>query len=364
MSLLETPHLMIDEKQMLSNIAKMAAIAGKQQVKLRPHIKTHKMPEFAHMQIKHGAVGITVAKLAEAEIMAEHGIDDIFIAYPLVVPSKIERFLALSKRIRLIGAFDSLVGVKKISELAVRKGMTAELRMEVDLGLKRTGVVYDKALELAKAAYALPGIKLNGIYGFKGPTYQGKPTKDIEAAGKEEAALLSDLARAMEAEGMEIEDISAGSSPSAGFAGQDRVTEIRPGTYIFNDRMQEAHGVCSLEECAAHVTVTIVSRPTDTLAIVDGGSKTFASDVQPGSAPLHLDGFGQIKGYPDAVLERMNEEHGMLRLKPEHPFQIGDQVEIIPNHICSTVNLHNYAYLKQVNGEVAAMKIAARGQLT
>jgi D-serine deaminase-like pyridoxal phosphate-dependent protein len=139
------------------------------------------------------------------------------------------------------------------------------------------------------------------------------------------------------------------------------VTEIRPGTYIFYDRMLTQMGICTSEDCAAKVVVTIVSMSPD-LLVVDGGSKTFATDVQPNQAPLYLQGFGEVIGYPDAVLERMNEEHGMIRMNAPHNLQIGDTLEIIPNHICSTVNLHNTVYVEDEHG-IVAMPVLGRGKL-
>ena len=163
---------------------------------------------------------------------------------------------------------------------------------------------------------------------------------------------------------MRIEDVSVGSTPTAEYVAKvDGVTEIRPGTYVFSDRMQARLGACSLDECAAVMVCTVVSRPAQDLVIIDGGSKTFATDVGPGAEPLNLEGYGHVVGYSDAVLERVTEEHGMLSVDEGCDLEVGDTLQLIPNHICSTVNLHDQVYLVGEGGTVKETKVAARGRV-
>jgi D-serine deaminase-like pyridoxal phosphate-dependent protein len=218
---------------------------------------------------------------------------------------------------------------------------------------------------LAREIHALEGLDLTGIYTYRGAVMEdGSPTLDLEAAGLEEGELMVSLADRIREQGIPIEDVSLGSTPTAASAGEvEGVTEIRPGTYVFYDRMQARLGACSLEECAASVVATVVSRPSEDLAIIDGGSKTFATDVPPDTGPLNLEGFGHVVGYPDAVLERLTEEHGMLRVRREHDLGVGDTVGIIPNHVCSTVNLHNEVYLMDDDGDAERIDVSARGKL-
>lgn len=360
---LETPCIVIDASIMHANIRRMADAAQRLGVRLRPHAKTHKIPEFAAAQIAAGASGITVAKISEAEVMAGRGIDDIFVAYPVVTASKIERALKLSERIRLCVGVDSETGARSLEEAAARHGRTLRVRLEIDSGLKRTGVLYEDAVKLAQLIHGLPHLELDGIYTFRGNLLGGKPTLDLRSAGLEEGRLMVQLAEQMRAQGVPIREVSVGSTPTALYAGEvDGVTEVRPGTYIFYDRMQAKLGVCTLDDCAAAVLATVVSRPSDTLAIVDGGSKTFATDVQPDKEPLHLSGFGYMPAVPNALLERLTEEHGMIRSQAGDGLQIGSKVRIIPNHICSTVNLHSRVYLQE-NGRYRAIQVAARGMV-
>jgi D-serine deaminase-like pyridoxal phosphate-dependent protein len=361
----QTPFVLIDVPGMDRNILEMAEIAEKNGVSLRPHVKTHKIPAIARKQVGAGAGGITVAKVSEAEIMADGGLDDIFIAYPVVTEAKIRRAMLLNERVRLIVGVDSLEGARKLSSVAEEKGAAVEVRLEVDTGLKRTGVRLREAVELAGGISKLGNLDLTGIYTYRGAVLEnGGPTLDLEKAGYQEGALMVSLANQMRERGIKLEDVSLGSTPTAKYAAEvEGVTEIRPGTYVFYDRMQAELGACSLEDCAARVLATVVSRPTPDLAIIDGGSKTFATDVQPGKEPLGLEGFGHIIGHPAAVLERLTEEHGMLALDEADDLGVGDTVEIVPNHVCSTVNLHDDVYLRSADDSIEKVRVAARGRV-
>ncbi|MFC4101898.1 alanine racemase [Paenibacillus xanthanilyticus] len=362
---LETPCIVIDAAVMDANIAQAAQMAQQAGVKLRPHAKTHKMPLIAKKQIEAGASGITVAKVSEAEIMADGGIDDIFIAYPLIAESKIRRAIGVSKRIaNLIVGVDSEEGARLLSRVAISEGHSLQVRLEIDTGLRRTGVPYEEALELAQYIHSLDSIQLTGIYTFRGALLDGKSTKDIEAAGKAEGLMMVELAERIREAGVPVQDVSVGSSPTGAFAATvPGVTEIRPGTYVFQDRMLVEFGTCALEQCAAYVLATVVtSRPEEGHAVIDGGSKTFATDVQPNTNPLQLRGFGHVLEAPDALLERLSEEHGILRTAPGTSLAPGDRVRVIPNHICSTINLHNHVYLLEED-RVRQLDVAARGML-
>ncbi|MBH5320114.1 alanine racemase [Paenibacillus sp. GSMTC-2017] len=364
-TIFETPCVVINSDIVDSNIQKIAETINATGVKLRPHAKTHKMPEMALRQLKAGAIGITVAKIAEAEVMAEGGIKDIFVAYPIVSTSKLERAAKLVKSgIRLIIGVDSIEGAKRISTVASEQGVTLEVRLEIESGLNRTGVEASSAAQLAKAIASLEAVSLNGIFTYRGAMLSGAPTMDLRAAGHEEGTFMVSVAQSLRDAGLTIKDVSVGSSPTAIYAAEIAgITEVRPGTYIYQDRMQAAFDICSFEECAGAVWATVVSRPTSDRIVIDGGSKTFATDVQPDKAPLNLKGFGHIVGDDDAVFERMNEEHGVIRVNPASDYQIGDVIAIIPNHICSTVNLHSFIYLQNSDGELTKVAVAARGLL-
>jgi len=363
---LDTPTLVIDAQKMGQNILGMAGVAESRGVTLRPHVKTHKIPSLARRQTEAGAAGITVAKVSEAEVMADGGLDDIFIAFPLVTERKIRRAIGLAQRgVRLILGVDSRRGAHRLSSLAGEEGITLEVRLEVDSGLGRTGVPRAEAAGLAREISALENLNLTGVYTYRGAVLgDGSPAIDLEEAGRLEGELMVSVAKEIRDSGVPIEDVSVGSTPTSKHAaGVDGVTEIRPGTYVFYDRMQATLGVCSLSDCALRVLATIVSRPRPDLAIIDGGSKTFATDVQPKAAPLNLAGFGHVVGHPGAVLQRVTEEHGMLSVDEDSDLRVGDTVEIIPNHVCSTVNLHDEVHVLAADGGTEKVRVAARGMV-
>jgi D-serine deaminase-like pyridoxal phosphate-dependent protein len=363
---LDTPALVVDAQKLEQNILRMAAVAESRGVALRPHVKTHKIPSLARRQTEAGAAGITVATVSEAEVMADGGLDDIFVAYPLVTETKIRRAIGLEQRgIRLILGVDSRHGARMLSSLAGGEGITLEVRLEVDSGLGRTGVPRAEAAGLAREISDLENLDLTGVYTYRGAVLgDGSPTTELAEAGRLEGEMMASVAEEIRAAGVPIEDVSLGSTPTAEHAaGVEGITEIRPGTYVFYDRMQAALGVCSLSDCALRVLVTVASRPRPDLAIVDGGSKTFATDVQPKAAPLNLTGFGHVVGHPGAVLERVTEEHGMLSVDEDSDLQVGDTVEIIPNHVCSTVNLHDEVCVLAADGSTEKVLVAARGMV-
>lgn len=337
---METPYLLIDEKILDNNISRMACDVKNLGCKLRPHVKTHKNIEIAKKQIAAGACGITVAKLGEAEIMASGNIDDIFIAYPIIGQDKIKRALDLHDKVaRLILTAESLEGATALSNAALEAGITFEVRMEVDTGLKRTGVPIEYAKDLARKISLLDGLNLKGIFTFKGALYKGKPTHDYKLAGREEGEMLLSLKD--ELDFIYHLELSGGSTSTGLFTAEvDGIDEIRPGTYAFNDAMQIASGRCDVNDCAVKIFYTVVSAHEDGRLVVDGGSKSISTDITPNTPPYNLNGYGICPDDKFAILDRLSEEHGVVRLETgAHKYKVGDTICFISNHVCTTVNL-------------------------
>lgn len=370
LSVPETPCLVIDEPLARENIARVQQGVNAAGCQLRPHIKTHKMPYFARLQLEAGAAGITCAKVSEAEVMADGGAEDIFLAYPMVGDFRIKRALALSQRVRrLILAVDSLAGAKALSDAAAAAGLPLEVRLEVDTGAQRTGVLRDHAVDLAKAVAALPNLRLTGIYTFKSLVLHGAPTQDNAAAGKEEAQLMYDTAQAIRAAGVAIQDISVGSTPTWRQAAETGlVTEVRPGTYIFGDWMLTREHCAAFEQIAVRLYATVVSTPAPGYAILDGGTKTFPMDIPLDAEPYHYPGYAipiGKDGQPDwnLQLRRMNEEHGILTAQNgETGLTVGQVLELVPIHVCTAVNMQNHVFVAR-DGALRPMDVAARGML-
>ncbi len=364
-SQLETPCLIADMDVVKRNIKTMQDAADSYGCKLRPHIKTHKICKLAKLQIDAGAEGITCAKVSEAEVFAEAGVDDIFIAYPLVGQFRICRVLALSRKLRrLILAADSYEGAEALSRTAASAGMIFELRLEIDTGAGRTGVPIADAPGLAVKISRLPGLKLTGIYTFKSLLYKGQPTGDNEAAGREEGELMAATARAIQSMGVAIRDISAGSSPTGlSVARTGLVTEIRPGTYIFKDYMQLKERAAQSDELAVRYAVTVVSVNHEGYAVIDGGTKTFPCDVALNTPPLYCPGYAIVEDMPHLRLTRMNEEHGIITSDSGSTgLRVGQVLTLIPIHVCTAVNLQNNIYLLE-DGELTLQMVDARGML-
>jgi D-serine deaminase-like pyridoxal phosphate-dependent protein len=345
---LETPVPVIDLDRVENNLAKMQAYCDEHHLRLRPHIKTHKMPAFAHQQVERGAIGITCQKLGEAEVMIGAGLDDILISYPLIGPTKALRLAELARRAKMTVAVDNALALETVAEAARVAGASIGVLVEFDSGNKRTGVVLvDQALELARRTEATPGLRFDGLMTYPSTA----ATADFVAEARRQFA----------AAGIAISVVSGGGTPNAWQAHEIAgLTEVRVGTYIYHDRATVGAGAASLEDCALHLHATVVSRPTEERAVIDAGTKSLTSDtVTPSVGP----GFGLILGYPDAVIERLNEEHGVLDLSRcrEKP-ALGERVRILPNHVCVVSNLHDEVVISRDGRVVDTWRVAARGK--
>lgn len=362
---LETPCVVVDIRKAEENVIKWQKAVDAAGCKMRPHIKTHKMPYFAKMQLQHGASGITCAKVGEAEVMASSGIDDIFIAYPMVGAFRVKRVIALAKKVnRLILAVDSMEIATPLNEAAKQAGLVLEVRMEVDTGAKRTGVVRENAVSLAKQISQLSHIKLTGIYTFKSLILHNEVTVDNEKAAQEEGELMQSIAEEIRNAGVPIEEISAGSTPTGIQVAQTgKITETRPGTYIFGDHMLCMEKAAQPSDIAVRIYATVVSTPCKEYAVIDGGTKTFPMDITPNVPPYYYPGYALLAGSDDLQLLRMNEEHGIITSKKgDTELKVGDILELVPIHVCTAVNMQNEMYL--YDGETLKKeKIAARGML-
>jgi D-serine deaminase-like pyridoxal phosphate-dependent protein len=358
---LDTPLIAVDLDLLGRNIAEMAALAASYGVALRPHAKTHKSPHIARLQLEAGAVGLTCAKLGEAEVLVEQGgVTDILIAYPIVGDIKIQRLLHLLDRARVIVAIDTHRAAAALSQAISTRARTLDIYLEVNTGQDRAGAYAgQEAVDLAVAISQMPGLRLAGVMtheghaGFSGPD-------DIAIIAEKAGQALVDTAERIRCQGIEVTDVSVGSTPASWFTPRvPGITEMRPGTYVFHDNNAFRHGRIGPDRCAARVVATVVSRPASDRAIIDAGSKALALDPSP-SHPGH----GFIVGHPGTTIARLSEEHGVVTLPPEESgFDVGDRVEIIPNHICPTVNLTDELVVIRDGHIVDHWPVAARGKV-
>ncbi|HEY8564478.1 MAG TPA: D-TA family PLP-dependent enzyme [Beijerinckiaceae bacterium] len=345
-----TPAVVIDLDRVEANIAKLQTRCDAAGVANRPHIKTHKSPELARMQREAGAKGITCQKLGEAEVMADGGLDDILISYNILGQEKLGRLGQLLRRVTVTVAADNPVTIEGLPEAARLAERPLPVVIECDTGLKRAGVeTPGEAVALARQVAAAPGLDFAGFLLY--PPVDGWPATQ---------AFLDEAMAGLREAGLAPRIVSTGGSPNLIHLGElEGATEHRSGTSIFNDRMQVAAGVATLEDCALHVYSTVVSRAAPERGILDAGSKTLTSDTG------GLDGHGLILEHPRAKIARFAEEHGFLDLSAcnDRP-KVGDVVRIVPNHVCVVVNMVDR--LIAVRGEmiVGEIAVAARGRIT
>ncbi len=358
---IDTPALLVDRDRLEANIGRFTKMASQVGVALRPHIKTHKTLEIAALQVNAGASGITCAKLGEAEIYADAGFNDVFVAYPVIGREKAHRAVQLAKRCKLIVGVESVTGIQQLSEAARAADVMLQVRLELDSGLRRTGVAAEAAEELCRLILAAPGLHLDGIFTFRGASFPSAPTRESDVLGEQEGAWMVAQAERLRAAGIPIHAVSVGSTFTAASAARvPGVTEVRPGTYVFFDRMTTRGGANTLDEIALSVLTTVVSRPAQDVAIIDAGSKTFSGDVVPAAAGL--EGYAVTVDGRSGILDRMNEEHGFVRLAAGVDPAIGDHLTFFPNHVCTTVNLSDELVVVQQGIVTDRWRVAARGR--
>jgi D-serine deaminase-like pyridoxal phosphate-dependent protein len=355
---LDTPALVIDLDVMERNLQRAADYASVHGLRLRPHTKTHKIPALARMQIDRGASGVTVAKTTEGEVMLKAAPKELLVAYPVLGKEKMERLVRLARQTNVTVSLDSSIVANAISEAANAAGVTIGVFVEIDAGLHRVGVTTEEPLrQLALTVDSLPGLRFDGIAFYPGHIKKMDPVATVILLNVENTIqeALGTLKRA----GLEARVVSGGSTPALYRSHLiPSMTEIRPGTYIFNDRNTVLSGSCLWEDCAANVLTTVVSTSVPNRVILDGGSKTFSSDrsVEPG--------FGRIVEAPDAEFEKMNEEHGFVDPKRcTRRWRTGEKVRVIPNHICVAMNLHERVYGYRGEEVEDVWEVEGRGKL-
>lgn len=346
---LDTPVATVDLDAVERNVARMQGYCDAHGLAFRPHIKTHKLPALAHLQVSAGAVGIACQKLGEAEVMQQAGIDDILVTFPLVGRAKAARFAALAGEGTLRAVGDSEHVARGLSAGLVEAGATAGFLVECDTGFERTGVqTPGAAAELAALVAELPGLRFDGLM-----TY---PT--LPATGQ----WLRDAIAELAGRGLEATVVSGGGTP--GFFSTHEtpeVTEVRAGTYVYGDRSCIVNGSVPLESCALRIRATVVSRPTASRGILDCGSKTLTSDPAEGAG---RDDHGLIVEYPEARIYALSEEHGHVDFGPcEARPSVGDVVTIVPNHACGCTNLHDEVVVHRGDRIVGTWPVVARGKL-
>ncbi|NDJ59848.1 MAG: D-TA family PLP-dependent enzyme [Chloroflexi bacterium] len=341
---LETPSVLIDLDRLENNITRMQAHCDSLGIKLRPHIKTHKIPAIAQMQIDAGAVGIACQKLSEAAIFAEAGFNDIVIPYNIVGPQKTARLADLALFNRIAVSADHPAVLQGLAEAVKVNELTLQVLVELGTEIERTGASIDRAVDLAQRIEREEHLNFAGVLLYPSTPVMRPPLQEL-------------LAR-LDTDGIGVSHISGGGTGAAQQAANfPELTELRVGTYVFNDWRTVSAGWATLDDCAMFVTATVVSHPHDKRMILDSGSKTLTAEAIAGE-------HGYILEYPEARIYQLNEEHAYVDLsdcdaRPE----IGDRVHIVPVHTCVVTNMHNTIYGVRGDQVEVEWPVAARGRV-
>jgi D-serine deaminase-like pyridoxal phosphate-dependent protein len=363
---LDTPALLVDLDRMERNIGRWQAAVSAAGPRFRVHVKTHKVPEIARLQLAAGACGIACAKVSEAEVFAAAGCEDIVVAYPVVGPEKWRRLARLAESGIAVGAgCESEAAARGMSEVVAAHGVEVGVHVEIDTGLHRCGFEpsrYDEIDAFCRLVERLPGLRLEGITTYRGLGFDGASAMTREEAGHEEGRIVAELAQRLRTDGHEIREVTAGGTPTGlAVAEVPGISEVRAGVYVFNDLMQVGSGSAELDDQALTALCTVVSHSSRDRATVDGGSKTFSGD----QGVVGPAGGVEIARAVDAdiAIERLTEEHGMARVGSTD-VEIGQKLRFYPTHACTAVNLSDQLIGVRADRVETVWPVLARGKRT
>jgi D-serine deaminase-like pyridoxal phosphate-dependent protein len=362
---IDTPALLIDKDILYRNMKSMQKYADANNVKLRPHTKTHKMPILAKMQEETGAAGITVAKVGEAEVMAKNGLKNIFIANEIVGKTKIRRIRKLSESIDISFGIDNIYQVKEIEEVFQGASQKAQVLVEIEVGEERSGIIEEEDFRtLLEAVKNSSHLHFKGVFSHDGHTYKAESTEECKELYSSSANRTLRFAEIATEIGLHPEVVSIGSTPPfmLNFDIPKGITEIRPGTYILMDASQ-SNVIGTYEKCAAAVLTTIISKPTKERVITDVGAKGITAQTRTKGLTA-TKGLGKIKEFEDVFIHGVFDEHAIIYNEAfSRQVSVGDKVRIIPNHICPVSNLHEVAYLVSGDNVIEEILVECRGKL-
>jgi D-serine deaminase-like pyridoxal phosphate-dependent protein len=357
---LETPAPVVDLGRMERNLGRMAAYASKHRLALRPHIKTHKTPWLAAEQVRRGAAGVTCATPREAEVMSEVT-DDMLLAYPTVGSAKARRVAGLPSNVRLTVALDSVRAADDLADATREAGRRASVLIECDMGMHRVGVqTPEDAISLVRHVTARQELEYAGIAFYPGHIREAIHEQDEALKALRES--LEQMLTALRQARLEPRIVSGGSTPTAWRTHEIvGVTEMRPGTYIYNDRTTAAIGACTMADCALTVIATVVSTAVPSQAVIDAGSKSLGREPMRGTEG---EGFGILLEHEEVFVRAMSEEHGLLDLsRSDWRPAVGDRVRVIPNHACIVVHLFDVVHGVRDETVETSWPVAARGRV-
>lgn len=358
---LETPAILLDKKTLKKNIEKYQRMCDNENKELWPMLKTHKSSEILKLQIEAGANGVLCGTLEEAEQCAKLGVKNIMYAYPVASTQNIKRVIELSKRSNFIIRIDDLDGAMLLDKMAKEENVIINYTIIVDSGLHRFGVSLDNLLKFTKEMEKFSNLNLKGISTHPGHVYGANSAKEVAKYVEDECNFLKQAKQILVDAGYDIDMITSGSTPTFNDAVKDKnINILHPGNYVFNDVIQIALGAAKEDECALRIYATIISHPRENLYICDAGAKCLGLD-KGAHGNTSIIGYGRVVGHPEAIVYSLSEEVGKIEIKGATNLKVGDKIEIIPNHSCSSANLTGYYTIVDNDEVVESVEVDIRG---
>ena len=371
---LDTPAILVDLDKLEANINAMAHTVKEAGLRLKPHNKIHRTAYISELQIKAGACGVSVSKIGEAAILFEAGIKNITVVHPFYGDHKLAKLKhLLEANAEITCVVDSIKGATAISQVGMELGRKAPVLLKINTSVDRFGTLPgEPTLRMAKELIQIPGIEFDGILTHEG-SWSEPSAEGVDRVAFESVSVMSATAKMLRKEGVEVKDVVVGSTPTARASCRHAVylpeiTEVQPGAYVLGDQIYMNTFAMTEDTCSATVLVTVVSRPAPDRICIDGGYKTFSADPllvfanRAGGLANWTPTYGTVKGHPDIIVGRLTEEIGILTLSdPGKEINIGDRLEILPNHISLAVNLHERMYGIRNGAIEREIPIACRG---
>jgi len=361
---LQTPAIIVNIDALKNNIKVYQDEANKYGKQIWPMLKTHKSTEITNMQLEAGATGVLCGTLDEVEKVSAAGIEKIMYAYPVASPQSIERVIKVGKVSDLIIRIDDYDAAKLINDAAVEAGAVISYTIIIDVGLHRFGILPGDAAKFADSLKEFKGLKLRGISTHAGHVYAATKGDEVAEYVKAETENIKVAAEALRDAGYELEYITSGATPTFwGAIDDENINIYHPGNYVFLDVIQMSLDIAKEEDCSLSVLATILSNPRDGILICDAGTKCLGLD-QGAHGNSSIKGYGRVKGHPEILVGSLSEEVGKLYYEGETTLKVGDKIEIIPNHACSSANFTNYLITTSREDIVGAINVDIRGNST
>jgi Predicted amino acid aldolase or racemase len=361
---LQTPAILVDLDILNYNIERFQSLCNINGKQLWPMIKTHKSLEIVKMQEAAGSTGFLCGTLDECEGICMLGVNNIMYAYPVASAVNIKRVIELARKCHFITRIDSYDGAKMLNAAAKSAGVKVNYTIIIDCGLHRFGISPDKVDVFADSIKRFKALVFKGISTHPGHVYSAVKHEDIQQYTEQEKSAVKKAADALKAAGYTLELITSGSTPTFfGSVSDENINVFHPGNYVFNDNIQISTNTSKESECALTVYATVISHPSEELFICDAGAKCLGLD-QGAHGNNAVKGYGFIKGHPELTVYSLSEEVAKLRVEGPTTLKVGDKVEIIPNHACSSANLTSYLIGCRGDSVARLIEINMRGNST